>query len=657
MAVDGACHRPKGCCLPGVDQARLSPRLRGPRRRWPGATGARRMARPPAVRPVQPTIGKRPAAKAAISRGQVTKRPAAARAVAKRPAATSVKRFRHDGLAQMLKEEAASWAGRLADDDLGEGENGLECPFCARMFERKDRARDRAWPHAAGKLSCLHATLIDDWKQVTHPVLASIVRALHDHDVVTASEKRGMYASRARKLIVQWARFSALPGARRSMYSIMGNYDGCMVLALTAEGPVFWLRGDQRLEGRRQFGEHNCTMDFANAYARQLLGASGVHGKAFRAVVAEWLARGCEVTALANRHSQTMSALALDIMKSDAMRSFVGSLKVKVADLGGLRSLSVDATYRVALKVDGRSSYDKHNVFTVLGFHGERAVPAALRDRVEHVAADVVGHQLVASMREIFPNLMGISLDPMHLCFSADRHFVKRRMRPTVAGLVLRSVTGKFSHPDSSRSREPFFDGTQVPHLTAAERAHIGHIEQGDLQPAAAARALKAMDPNVPMRSRIDFCRLLASFVAVYPDRLDTKYDKVTFREQLVAARRPSRAEWFFNNVRYRSRLTVDANALLGTGTTRSKQAHAALNSDFRQTLRVSQEMLAAELRTWGAMELALARRALAGRTTVRVKHASMRPFVVASTQLFEQASWSAHLKCAQAQFESFVPE
>eukprot|EP00959_Pyramimonas_sp_CCMP1952_P442269 9258949-Pyramimonas_sp.AAC.1 len=74
--------------------------------------GARRVARPPAVRPVQPAIGKRPAAKAAIARGQVTKRPAAARAVAKRPAATSEKRLRHDGLAQMLKEEAALWAGR-----------------------------------------------------------------------------------------------------------------------------------------------------------------------------------------------------------------------------------------------------------------------------------------------------------------------------------------------------------------------------------------------------------------------------------------------------------------------------------------------------------------------------------------------------------------
>ncbi|CAK0887170.1 unnamed protein product, partial [Prorocentrum cordatum] len=428
----------------------------------------------------------------------------------------------------------------------------------------------------------------------------------------------------------------------------MGNYDGCMALVLTAEGPALECR---------QFGEHYYTVDFANAYARQLLGAGGVHGKAFRAVVAEWLACGCEVTALANRQSQTMSALALDIMESDAMRSFVDSLKIKVADLGGLRPLSVDATYKVALEVDGRSSCDKHNVFTVLGFHGEvlglepsyvespvsvcsaaeRVVPAAFRDRVEHVAADVVGHQLVASMREIFPNLMGMSFDPVHLCFSADRHFVKRRMRPTVAGLVLRSIIGKFSHPDPSNSQGPFFDGTQVPHLTAAERAHIGHVEQGDLQPAAAARVLKAMDPNVPMRSRIEFCRLLSSFVAVYPDRLETKYDKVTFREQLVAACRPNRAEWFFNNVRYRSRLTADANALLGTGTTRNEQVRATLNSDFRQTLRVSHQMLAAGLRTWGAMELALAHRALAGRATVRVKHASMRPFVVASAQLFTQ--------------------
>ena len=363
------------------------------------------MARRPAARPARLTIGKQSAAEAAIVRGQVKRRPAAARAAVKRPAAVSVKCRRHDGLAQMLKEEAASWEERLAGDDLGDGENSLECPFCARIFERKDRARDHARSHATGKLSCLHATLTDDQKQVTHPVLAAVVRALHDHDVVTASQERGMYASRARKLVVQWTDFTALPGSRYSIYSVLGNYDGCMVLVLTAEGPAFWLWDDPRLEECRQFGEHYYTVEFANAYARQLLDTGGVHGKAFRAVRADWLARGCEVTALANRHSQTMSALALDIMESNAMRCFVDDLKVKVDGLGGLRSLSVDATYKVAMKVDGRSSFDKHNVFTVLGFHGEvlclepsyaegpasvcnaaeRAVPAALRHRFRNL--------------------------------------------------------------------------------------------------------------------------------------------------------------------------------------------------------------------------------------------------------------------------------
>ena len=108
--------------------------------------------------------------------------------------------------------------------------------------------------------------------------------------------------------------------------------------------------------------------------------------------------------------------------------------------------------------------------------------------------------------------------------------------------------------------------------------------------------------------------------------------------------------------MRYRSRLTAGANALLATGTTRNEQVHATLNSDFRQIIHVSQQMLGAQLRTWGAMELALAHRALGGRTTVRVKHADMRPFVVASTQLFGKDSWSAHVESAQAHFEGIGP-
>ena len=50
---------------------------------------------------------------------------------------------------------------------------------------------------------------------------------------------------------------------------------------------------------------------------RQLLGAGGVHGKAFRAAHADWLARGCEVTA------QRMVAANYELFTLDTLHRLI----------------------------------------------------------------------------------------------------------------------------------------------------------------------------------------------------------------------------------------------------------------------------------------------------------------------------------------------
>ena len=62
--------------------------------------------------------------------------------------------------------------------------------------------------------------------------------------------------------------------------------------------------------------------------------------------------------------------MALDIMESSALKTHILKVKAKLAARGEFRSLSTDATYKLAVKVEGRTSNEAHNYVTVVGFHG-----------------------------------------------------------------------------------------------------------------------------------------------------------------------------------------------------------------------------------------------------------------------------------------------
>ena len=146
---------------------------------------------------------------------------------------------------------------------------------------------------------------------------------------------------------------SARRGARTSIYTAMGNpRDFNAVLVFTADGPAFWAFGDPRLENCRRLGNLFYTQEFANAYARKLLGAGGVYNVAFRALRTVWLEKGCQVTQLANRHASTGGgALACDVMESAAMKHWPGMTfssedveQARMAILGTLANINFDLT-------------------------------------------------------------------------------------------------------------------------------------------------------------------------------------------------------------------------------------------------------------------------------------------------------------------------
>ena len=147
-------------------------------------------------------------------------------------------------------------------------------------------------------------------------------------------------------------------------------------------------------------------------------------------------------------------------------------------------------------------------------------------------------------MRTLFQNLKMISQDAMHLCFTVDSHTKKRGVRPTVVGLIARSITGKFNIPSPDMSDLEPYVGLRTPATTDAERVQIQHIKNGDLTMEQATDVIKAMDPNTPMKTLEGFAGLLAAVVVANPENMDKKHDKTTLRQSLFNAASPDRFQW-----------------------------------------------------------------------------------------------------------------
>jgi hypothetical protein len=274
----------------------------------------------------------------------------------------------------------------------------------------------------------------------------------------------------------------------------------------------------------------------------------------------------------------------------------------------------------------------------------EKTVPGHARDQVTAISSDVASPKLFAEMQLIFPNMRWFSLDAMHLCFAVDSHTKKQRVRPTVVGLVMRTIMGKFHIPDPENPNPVPFSGGRLAKWDTDESAMVQLIKDGAMPLEEAEQTLKDMDPNSAMKTLAEFARLIAAVVATYSQRLDIRNDKTTLRKVLLNACSPDRFQWYLNNVRYRTTLPPAQESYLAAGTTRNEQLHARLNAHYHTTCRISKRALDAELDTWLSAEMSVWTRAYGGRLTKRVTRVDMLPFITSTTTIFTQQRWKDFL-------------
>ena len=170
---------------------------------------------------------------------------------------------------------------------------------------------------------------------------------------------------RAVSLFTKWAVEAGCEGGKR-VFTMSADVQ----LVLTDSGPQFWKKQDHRLRHTRKIGGVHYTQQFANRLAEQLYLSGGILSPAFNRVCEHWRSQGCEIELLAELRSQTMSGLAADIMESTAVEGLRLELVQEQFEGLQLRSLAMDATYKVPLKVDNYGPNEKHSIVTVVGHHG-----------------------------------------------------------------------------------------------------------------------------------------------------------------------------------------------------------------------------------------------------------------------------------------------
>ena len=91
----------------------------------------------------------------------------------------------------------------------------------------------------------------------------------------------------------------------------------------------------------------------------------------------------------------------------------------------------------------------------------KKTVPQKAQSKVVHMAFDQTTPRLYSVLKKRYKKLGGTSLDSTHLSINVDRFTSKRKdkPKPSMIGLVVRSIMSKFDMPDSARKKEPYYTG------------------------------------------------------------------------------------------------------------------------------------------------------------------------------------------------------
>ena len=327
-------------------------------------------------------------------------------------------------------------------------------------------------------------------------------------------------------------------------------------------------------------------------------------------------------------------------------------------------------------QVPEHSNVEKHSYVTIVGLRGSTvgivpaygegpavyksalrsAVPREALSSVQFVSSDTCSGKMHNSLKEVLPNLRGVCLDPMHICFTVDKAMKKNGVKPKIAGLVLRAIMGKFDVRHSQLANEDMYCGGWLPPMSSLERTFEAHIRHGSMPQDRAFDVLTSMNPNNVCKTLSNFLKLLAAYVSMFPEKMGSANQKGSLRRSILNAASPANFQWYLNNAKCRSSLPVEADRAKGVGTTRNEALHARLNAHFRQVTVSAAKTLSVTLRAWLAADMSISVTLLQKGLPKKMTPASVRPYVCEGIALFDVDGWRRLLHSPRVEWKPAHP-
>ena len=436
------------------------------------------------------------------------------------------------------------------------------------------------------------------------------------------SARQVMYPNRARHMKAFW-RFDEIFGTTHRNYlkrtaptddtnRSESHRDTLRRVLITADdGPVMIqitpdFADRYREVGKRSDGLYNMT--FANRFARAMFTSGFRMDSSIRTVTQPWLIGRKPGFFLLHATGNVTRMIQRDIISSKQWEEKLMVYTELLAQSGEYRILTVDVTFKTAMKCIDRNSSNT-GVLTVVGATRtllmakiiERenmdnvidalrdGIPARAKGQVQFLCLDKLdAHDMQQKLTLVFPNLQGLSIDPLHLCIRFDRgdYGAKRLLR--TGGAALRYVMGRLCIQPREIKTPLFHMSHTPPPLTSDEQKWVDQIAKSRESPLSTDWIEQECDDDQwdqPYESREHFIKTLACFCSFYRGFMSRLVkggsDGQDVMSCMLNAVTPRRLEYYFNNMRMRTWLTPIQALAAPVGTTSNEQRHTVFKSTW----------------------------------------------------------------------------
>ena len=264
------------------------------------------------------------------------------------------------------------------------------------------------------------------------------------------------------------------------------------------------------------------------------------------------------------------------------------------------------------------------------------------RGSVKFMSTDKTSGLLVATMRQVFPGLIGCALDPVHLAMAVEQPTWEKRNR---ISRCLRSIMSKFTPTIYGKAASgAFYDGSDIRRTLEEDRIKKEFSGGCNVGQDYAISRLKCISPDRGFDKRSEFMMLLRYLVAAHPDLARKKGRTSKSISQLLRSScDEGTVEWYLNNERMRRMVSPKIAPFIAVGTTGSEAINAELKLWFRGIFQIHGPILELKLRIFQIAKLSAFVSAMYNKTTHQIKQQRVLARCIKKRRLFStEEEWRA---------------